>query len=227
MARHWIFDLDGTLINSYPLYREILEQVSREFGIELSRQAWEDLPHLILPKFLEKYFPEKSFRSAFDRVVELNLSRQSEIQAYAGIQEVVEHLHSSDRTLSICTARELKTAKGILYETGLHRYFPRLVSRDCVVNTKPHPEGIHRLMAQAQSEAHDTLMIGDHFMDIQAAKAAGVTAVSVGWNEFAPDELASHSDRHFTSTQDFSSWVRLSLPVGSKVTDDHNQEQEA
>lgn len=35
-VRHWIFDLDNTLINSFPLYSSILNEVTEQYGVQLS-----------------------------------------------------------------------------------------------------------------------------------------------------------------------------------------------
>jgi len=212
MARHWIFDLDGTLIDSYPLYRSVINEVAQRFQISLRPQAWDDLPHLILPKFLEKYFPAEEFEPAFNQIIEQNIARQGEITVYPGVTEVLTHLQGAGRILSICTARELRTAKGILAATNLDRFFGQIVTRDCVAQTKPHPEGIEKLMASTRTAVHETLMVGDHRMDIEAAKGAGVCAVGVSWSEFAHEEIALHSDHCFKNVGDFHRWMVAKVP---------------
>jgi phosphoglycolate phosphatase-like HAD superfamily hydrolase len=213
MARYWIFDLDGTLIDSYPLYKSVFDEVGLRFEVKLTSEAWKDLPHLILPKFLEKYFPVEDYNSAFNMVIERNIARQNEIEVYAGVPEILAHLQGAGCLLSLCTARELRTAKGILKAKNLERYFGQIVTRDCVSKTKPHPEGIEKLMASTKTSVHETLMIGDHRMDIEAARGAGVGAVGVSWSQFAHEEIASSSDHHFKSVDDFHRWVTAKVPV--------------
>lgn len=214
MARHWIFDLDGTLINSFPLYISVFEEVSQHFQVEMTAAAWHDLPHIVLPKFLEKYFPAHVVKPAFDMVIERNMARQEEIQVYTGLSEILDHIKDAGCDMSICTARELKTAKGILEEKGLNRYFTQMVSRDCVAVTKPHPEGIQRLMFNSRATPEQTLMVGDHKMDIDAAKAAGILSISVCWNQHVTEDLSVHSDHHFEEVAEFQRWVKQRVPKG-------------
>lgn len=214
MARHWIFDLDGTLINSHPLYISVFQEVSEHFKIKLTPAAQDDLCHLVLPKFLEKYFPANDVDSAFNMVIERNMARHYEIEIYDGVREVLNKLRSAGCFLSLCTARERKTALAILEITGLNSYFRDLVTRDCVVKTKPHPEGIRRLMASSNVDPADTIMVGDHRMDIEAARRAGIRAVSVGWNQFAQKDLSFLSDQHFDEVTIFRDWVvSLTMPL--------------
>lgn len=227
MAKHWIFDLDGTLIDSHPLYIDVFREVSEHFQLKLTSEAWDELCHLVLPKFLDKYFPAKDVESAFNMVIQRNMERHDEIEVYAGVREILDHLKTAGCTLSLCTARERKTAEGILKTKALGRYFDQFVTRDCVAKTKPHPEGIQRLITSSGVAAADTLMVGDHRMDIEAARGAGILAVSVGWNRFAQENLAGHSDHHFIDVADLHRWAgmtvgahKISMALGDVKADD-------
>lgn len=212
MTRHWIFDLDGTLADSYPLYEIIFREVAQHFQVTMTEEAWKDLPHVVLPIFLEKHFPAEKRNSAFNLVVEKHMARQGEIKIYPGITDVLNHLQSAGCVLSLCTAREQKSAKGLLASTKLDRFFGQIITRDCVPQTKPHPEGIMRLMSSTGTAVHETLMVGDHRMDIEAAKGAGICAVGVSWSRHAHEVLPSIADHHFTSVEEFRRWVIERVP---------------
>lgn len=214
MARHWIFDLDGTLVNSHPLYRSVFENVVRNFQLHLPPSAWDELCRVVLPDFLERHFPTEIRQPVLEMVIEQNMARQSEIEVYPGIPEVLGCLREAGCVMSVCTARELKSATGLLRATKLDSYFDQLVSRDCVVQTKPHPEGINRLMNSTATTEHETIMVGDHRMDIEAARGAGIRAVSVCWNVESHDDLSAHSDHHFNCVTTFHHWAASTAGVG-------------
>lgn len=54
-----------------------------------------------------------------------------------------------------------------------------LLTRDDVRRTKPHPEHLHSALSQLGAVPEQAMMVGDHWMDIQAGKAAGC-ALTVG-----------------------------------------------
>jgi phosphoglycolate phosphatase len=58
-----------------------------------------------------------------------------------------------------------------------------LIGREDVVNVKPHPEPIYKALAQmgknGADEKNDIWMIGDTFLDIEAAKNAGIRHVAL------------------------------------------------
>ena len=204
--RHWIFDLDGTLVDSLPSYTRVLTEVAMEFGVTLSIEDREQVRHLILPKFLERVLKPDQIEPAFKKVIAINLARQAEIPIFIGIDELLGFLHSSGCVLSVFTARERVTAQGILKETGLHKYFSHVVTRDCVSKCKPHPDGIHHLLAESKIHPKEAVMIGDHSMDMESAKSAGINGISVSWDG-GPSHAKGLSDYHFTKISELRSWA--------------------
>jgi phosphoglycolate phosphatase-like HAD superfamily hydrolase len=59
--------------------------------------------------------------------------------------------------------------------TGI--YGDVLVTRDDVEKTKPHPEHLHSALKLLGVPAEQAIMVGDHFMDVMAGKAAGTRTV--------------------------------------------------
>lgn len=208
--KHWIFDLDNTLINSFPLYSRILTEVTAHYGVLLSVEDQKHIQHLALPKFLERVLDNHQVEPAFQKTIELSMARHSEIQPFEGIVELLTLLKSKGCTLSIFTARELVTARAVLNTTGLDHFFEQLVTRDCVAHSKPSPEGINKILNSIQSSKVHALMVGDHQMDIEAARAAGIKAVSVCWDR-ADSELTTFSDHHFTTVLDLHLWAAKNL----------------
>lgn len=68
---------------------------------------------------------------------------------------------------------------------------PKLAVSTCedVANTKPDPEGILRLLNQLGVEKHEVIVLGDHSVDMIAAKAAGLHAIGISHGFGTPAEL--------------------------------------
>lgn len=209
--RHWIFDLDGTLVDSLPSYTRVLGEVIEEFGVTLSHEDREQIRHLILPKFLERVLKPNQIEPAYKKVIAINLARQAEIPTFSGIDELLGFLRSKGCVLSVFTAREKVTAQGILKETGLHQYFSRLVTRDCVAKCKPHPDGIHQILTESKTRPETAVMIGDHCMDMQSAKSAGIKGISVSWDG-GPSHAKDLADHHFTNVSELRAWAAEQMP---------------
>lgn len=64
-----------------------------------------------------------------------------------------------------------------------------LLTRDDVVNVKPHPEHLETALVRLSLAPREALMVGDHPMDIQVGKAAGTWTAGVGSGEAALERL--------------------------------------
>ncbi|MGH7203417.1 MAG: HAD family hydrolase [Candidatus Levyibacteriota bacterium] len=64
-----------------------------------------------------------------------------------------------------------------------------IVTCEDVTKTKPDPEGILKLMEQLNLNADEVIVLGDHAVDMQAAKAAGVHAIGISHGFGTPVEL--------------------------------------
>ncbi len=58
-----------------------------------------------------------------------------------------------------------------------------------VQKTKPDPEGISKLLKLLHIDKHETIILGDHPVDMKAAKAAGVYAIGMSHGFGTPAEL--------------------------------------
>src|SRR5690606_17477568 len=76
----------------------------------------------------------------------------------------------------------------VLGHHGLYRHFSTVQTAD-TAPSKPHPEMIYAAMRDAGATPQDTVMIGDTVFDIEMARAAGVSAIGVGWGYHPPDAL--------------------------------------
>lgn len=206
--RHWVFDLDGTLVNSFPSYFRLLEEILANYGVQVSQSELVHSRHVSLPQFMLLHLNEIQALEASDEVIRISMDRLHEVQPFEGIIELLAHLKGQECHMSVWTARERVTAEAVLNFTGLSRYFDRLISRTCVEQSKPHPEGMLRALSESGTLAIESVMIGDHAMDMQGARAAGVKAIGACWLDGHSSDISHLADHHFTSVADFAVWAK-------------------
>jgi phosphoglycolate phosphatase len=54
-----------------------------------------------------------------------------------------------------------------------------LLTRSEVTRVKPHPDHLLRALAHLEAAPDQSVMVGDHWMDVQAGKAAGMRTVGI------------------------------------------------
>ena len=174
-----LFDFDGTLADTIPLilasFRHTFSELEPELD-EATFRSWIGRP-LIDP--LEERHPGRG-QELVARYREHNLAHHDAlVEAVPGIDAMVDSLVDAGVPVGVVSSKRAETVRRGLRIVGL----PDLdvVGLDEVARHKPHPdpllEGARRLGLEPSGCAY----VGDAVVDVQAARAAGMTAVAVTW----------------------------------------------
>lgn len=194
MKRHdtFLFDLDGTLIDSIRLILDSYHHTLRTHGIPARTDAdW--LRGVGTP--LRTQFREWDDGSgALDAMVatyrDYNLANHDTmVTAYTGIATVLDAVRKAGHRTALVTSKNRQGSLRGLDLTGLTSYIDILVCADDVTNPKPHREPVDMAVRQLGSTAERTVFIGDSVHDMHAGRAAGVETAAVLWGPFTRTDL--------------------------------------
>ena len=99
---------------------------------------------------------------------------------YDGVRETLAALHA-DARVSVLTNKPQRATDRVLDELGLVRHVDAATGGDTALGRKPEPAGLLALIADSDVAAADTLMVGDSWVDVATARAAGVDACLVSY----------------------------------------------
>lgn len=188
-----LFDMDDTLLESFPVRVETLKHVFEHAG----------LTNLNAKNLLQQYRGVEigKFLSlcgvASDRLDELFLlyrriywtGEYSVVNVFPGIRPLLEKLHADGIKLGVVTQKsrdfdfEGHRAGAIieLEKANVLHLFSVIIGFDDIKQTKPDPEGIHKALGILKSRAGETLFIGDSIADMKAAQAANCRSCYARW----------------------------------------------
>ena len=183
MIKAVLFDFDGTLADTNPL---IIRTFKETFAALLPERVFTEAEILdcigpTLEQTGDIYFPDdpEGFVEAYRA---LNLKYHDEmIEVYPGITQMLETLQEKGLKLAIVSSKKRDFVIRGLQQTNLFQFFDYMVAGDDVVNPKPHAEPIDKVLVHYGLRPDECLMVGDNSHDVDAAKAAGVKGVAVGW----------------------------------------------
>jgi 3-amino-5-hydroxybenzoic acid synthesis related protein len=184
----FIFDLDGTLIDSRQVmtqaFREAFQAVggqgeppTAEFLDMLGAPFLDILARLGLPAAMAV-----PFRSA-------SLRRTDAVRVYCGAVAACRELRRNGYPLALLTGKDRRRTEVLLRRLDLAHLFDRIVAGDDPVAGKPSPDGIFQLSESLPTGPVDVTMVGDSRFDMMAAKAAGARAVGCAWGMTEPVDL--------------------------------------
>ncbi|MBS1817100.1 MAG: HAD-IA family hydrolase [Acidobacteria bacterium] len=176
--RLFVFDLDGTLVDSRRDIAESANAVLAECGYPphtedaIAGMVGDGAALLIARAFAAAGAPAPDDALArFLRVYDARLLQHT--RAYDGVHGLLDALR--DRaTLAVLTNKPLGATRTILEGLRLDAYFEeRVLGGDGPQPRKPDPSGLLRLIAEADVTPGETMMVGDSSIDFRTARAAG------------------------------------------------------
>ncbi|HOC60551.1 MAG TPA: HAD family hydrolase [Smithellaceae bacterium] len=180
-----IFDFDGTLaeltIDFQKMRRSIADLIVRygladkyldhRFALEMIEEAGTVLEKQSSCK--ADTFRQEAFRIIQN--IELDAARQGAL--FAGTKDLFSNLRKHSIAAGIITRNCSEAVKTIFPD--ISDYCQVVICRDHVRQVKPHPEQINLAIARLGGSATNSMMVGDHPLDIQTGKNAGTFSAGV------------------------------------------------
>lgn len=200
MPHFIVFDLDGTLLNTLPDIAGAMNRVLSHFHLPqhgedsykiftgngarvLTRRALggrTDMEDQVYPAYLQEY------------------SRHSreKTRPYEGIPEVLHALSREKIQLIVYSNKDDPETRDVV-----RHYFPDIrfaAVRGSLIDMplKPDPAALNEILSSLQLKPEDGLYVGDTIMDMQCAKAVGISAVAALWGFQSEKDLRSQDPEY-------------------------------
>jgi len=210
--RAYLFDLDGTLIDSAELifasYRHTLvthrgtappdEYWLAGFGTPLRVQ---------LAPFARD---DGHLECLVETYREFNLARHDAlVRPFPGIRGALDGLREGGAALALVTSKARAGAQRGLRVCGLDDLFRTIVAADDVEKHKPDPTPVVTALEHLDTRPHQAVFVGDSPHDMAAGRAAGVRTAAALWGPFPRDALEPLDPDHWlTCPRDIESLGR-------------------
>ena len=177
--RHFIWDFDGTLFDTYPVIIRSMTSALAEYGRDCDpRDCMElmlDSIGVALDRYSQRFgIPREELTATYERYNQASL-KELEARPMEGAREVLEAILKKGGKSYIFSHRRTGEIRLFLDKYGLTDLFEDMLGPDSEgFAWKPAPDGILRLMARHGMTREDTVMIGDRDCDLGSARNAGI-----------------------------------------------------
>ena len=199
----YLFDLDGTLVDTAPDLNAALNAVLADTGLDtvseaLTRHWVGHGARVMIERALEHHGQLSDSAAGLERVAALRdafVARyESAIatfsQPYPGVVETLSELRARGARLAVVTNKITRLTEPLLEALNLTRWFDCIVCGDTTARPKPAPDPAFHAAAALGVPIERALFVGDSDTDVNCARAAGCAVVCVadGYNHGIPPE---------------------------------------
>ena len=176
----FIWDLDGTLLDSYEAILSGIEETFGQFSIPYDKEK--------VREFILKYSVQDLLKQvAEERKLDVEVLNQVRAQSLSEKNAQVALMPGAREVLAWAKETEIQqfvyTHKGdnafaILRDLGLKSYFTEILTSQSGFARKPSSEAATYLIAKYQLDPDNTYYIGDRTLDVKFAQNSGIQSIN-------------------------------------------------
>lgn len=189
-----IFDMDGTIFDSEPVYMKINQDAAKQLGGYISDELYHSTvgttmgeSYSILAKGLDDNFPMDKFADLWPILWE-EYTKENGVVIKDGMLELIQYLNAHKITIALATSSYRSEAELCLKMSNLRSEFATIVTGDEVKKGKPNPEIYLKAANNINIDPKNCLAIEDSNAGAQAAINAGMKTIVI------PDLIAVSDD---------------------------------
>lgn len=210
-----IFDIDGTLIDSMPIWDQLGMRYLRSVG----RTPDEDLSRILFPMTLEEgvHYIRETYRLSETEeeirnglMAELDHFYLKEVPLKKGAKETVEKLAAADVPMVLATIGDKKLGSAALERLGIKKFFEDFFNCDDYGTTK-RESTIYRVCARYLGLRPEEIAVFEDVLPaVRAAKRAGFYTIAVHDKASDSDQeaLKAEADLYIASFDELQSKMK-------------------
>ena len=176
----FIWDLDGTLLDSYEAILSGIEETFAQFAIPYDKEkVREFILKFSVQDLLEQVAEERNLDAeVLNQVRAQSLSeKNAQVVLMPGAREVLAWADQAGIQQFVYTHKG-DNAFAILRDLGLECYFTEILTSQSGFARKPNPEAATYLLDKYKLDPRDTYYIGDRILDVEFAQNSSIQSIN-------------------------------------------------
>lgn len=179
----YIFDLDGLLVDSEPIWFQVEGGFLAELGFTWTREAANRCMGQGTPNTLriwkETFGVDVDIERDTATIIDRMIGKAEAIMLQPGARELLERLHANQLPMAVASSSPRRLIEAVLDAKAVRQYFQVVVSAQEVPRTKPAPDVFLRAAELLRVEPHRCVVFEDAVAGAQAGRAAGCEVIAV------------------------------------------------
>lgn len=184
MIQAVIFDMDGTLVDTEPIYHKTNEVLYKSLGVKIDETLYETFVGIDSKKKWSLIKSEGNLSQSLEELIglskkiKLEALAKTNIPVFPGIPELIDELLSNDIKIGLASSSNWQIINQNLSRTGLDKYFEIKVSGEDIENGKPAPDIFLKAAQLIGCKPDNCLVIEDSKNGVLGTLAAGMVSVA-------------------------------------------------
>lgn len=179
-----IFDLDGTLVDSMRVWRDIDIEYLESFGIPFPddlQKSLEGMNFRDTAIYIKNRF---GIQDDIDSIISTwnNMALKKykyEVPLKDGVKDYLDYVKSKGIRLGIATTNSRLLSKACLEANNIYDYFDCIVTGEDITYSKPNPEIYKKALSLLKADSSSGLVFEDTLAGLKAGKEAGMKICAV------------------------------------------------
>lgn len=204
-----LYDMDGLLLDTEPLWGESMLRIAHKHKIPITYRQFKETTGLRIYEVTDHWamhYPwhGSSPKEIADEILtDIIASAKRSGMVLKGVEQSLQLLRKHNYKIGLASSSPLHMIEALVDYFELTHFFDCITSADAVEMGKPHPAVFLHCAASLHSKPHDCLVLEDSVNGMIAGKAARMKVVVVPDQLHFDDPRFSLADARLSSLEDF------------------------
>jgi 16S rRNA pseudouridine516 synthase len=187
-----LFDLDGTLVDSMGVWKEIDIEFLGSHGLKLPQNLQQEIEGMSFTEtacyFKDRFLLEESVDTIKTIWQDMAMDAyKNQVSLKPGVKEFLAYLKEEGFSMAVASSNAYDLIDAVLTGNRIRKYFPVVVISCEVERGKPAPDVYLEAARRLGVEPSDCLVFEDIVPGILSGKNAGMTTCAV-WDAYSADQ---------------------------------------
>lgn len=204
-----IFDIDGLLIDSEPLWNEAASELFQQYGVNMTEEQYKTTTGLRTKEFVQWWFQyfnigNNELKRAEEKIVQIVLQKiEQKGKIMPGVPYIFDFFQRKAFKIGLATSSPPALIDLVVQLSGIGKYLHATASAEELAYGKPHPQVYLDCASKLDSNPTSCICFEDSFNGMIAAKAARMKCVIVPHSSQQKDQKWGAADLKLSSLQNF------------------------
>ena len=204
-----IFDMDGIIIDSEPLWFEAANEVFSKVGFKITPKEYASSIGLRTREFVAFWLDHQGLNTAFGEELERNINHLifnkilDKGEAMPGLYSCLNHLKNNGITIGLASSSPLALIDVVVDKLNIRSYFSAFASAEDLPFGKPHPQVYLNCAMALEQPPSRCICFEDSFNGLISAKSARMLCIAIPAPEFRHQPRFQAADLILNSLEEF------------------------